>query len=194
MDAPTAASRGPLDARALRGLAHPLRLRILATLRADGPATATMLARRLGHNSALTSYHLRQLSAHGFVSEDPTRGTTRERWWQAAEATTEYSTAELRRGDPEVAGMFLRGIASIFVDQMLRSIEEWPTLPPQWQDAAAWSDVQLELTADELRELRQRIADLVETYRHPGDRDASVGAAAVTVQLQAFRRPGQQVS
>ena len=36
-----------LDDRALRALAHPLRLRILSLLRHDGPATATLLAARL---------------------------------------------------------------------------------------------------------------------------------------------------
>ena len=30
-----------LDARGLKALAHPLRVRILSTLRNDGPATAT---------------------------------------------------------------------------------------------------------------------------------------------------------
>jgi hypothetical protein len=45
-----------------------------------------------------------------------------------------------------------------------------------------------------LHELRRRIADLIENYRPAGDRDAPAGVAAVSVQLQAFRRPGQEVS
>ena len=37
-----------LDARSLKLLAHPLRVRIVGSLRADGPATATLLGERLG--------------------------------------------------------------------------------------------------------------------------------------------------
>ena len=58
-----------LDAGSLRGLAHPVRLRMLGLLRTEGPATATRLAARLGLNSGATSYHLRQLATHGFVVE-----------------------------------------------------------------------------------------------------------------------------
>ena len=47
-----------------------------------GPATATQLAARLEESSGATSYHLRQLEKYGFVEEDPTRGTGRERWWR----------------------------------------------------------------------------------------------------------------
>ena len=45
-----------LDAGALRVLAHPLRSRLLSTLRVGGPATATDLAAQLGTNSGATSY------------------------------------------------------------------------------------------------------------------------------------------
>lgn len=61
---------GCIDARNLQGIAHPVRVRMLAMLRAEGPATATTLARRLGLNTGATSYHLRQLAAHGFIVED----------------------------------------------------------------------------------------------------------------------------
>jgi DNA-binding transcriptional ArsR family regulator len=71
------------DAAALRTLRHPLRMRIMRLLNRDGPATATSLARALGENTGATSYHLRQLAAHGFVEEDPQHGTGRERWWRA---------------------------------------------------------------------------------------------------------------
>jgi DNA-binding transcriptional ArsR family regulator len=52
-----------LDPHNLRGLAHPLRVRLLGLLRSDGSSTATRLAERLGQSSGATSYHLRQLAA-----------------------------------------------------------------------------------------------------------------------------------
>ncbi|NEE24033.1 helix-turn-helix transcriptional regulator, partial [Streptomyces sp. SID7982] len=51
-----------VDARTLRSLAHPLRIRLLNTLREFGPATASKLGERLGESSGATSYHLRQLA------------------------------------------------------------------------------------------------------------------------------------
>lgn len=60
-----------LDARSLRGLAHPLRMQLLDALRFGGPATASQLAEKLGESSGATSYHLRQLAAHGFVEDAP---------------------------------------------------------------------------------------------------------------------------
>ncbi len=68
-----------LDARSLRGLAHPLRMRLLDALRVHGPATASGLAERLGESSGATSYHLRQLAEHGFVEDAPTARTSRTR-------------------------------------------------------------------------------------------------------------------
>ena len=61
------------DPAALRALAHPLRGKLLAALRIDGPATASMLARRYGESSGATSYHLRQLARYGFVEDDASR-------------------------------------------------------------------------------------------------------------------------
>src|SRR6478736_7487779 len=65
----------------LRGLAHPLRLQLLQVLRAEGPATASQLARRLGESSGATSYHLRALHRAGLVEEVEQRNA-RERWWR----------------------------------------------------------------------------------------------------------------
>jgi predicted transcriptional regulator len=67
-----ARDRVELNATNLRGLAHPIRVKLLGALRLDGPSTATRLASRLGLSSAATSYHLRQLAAYGFVVEDET--------------------------------------------------------------------------------------------------------------------------
>ena len=86
-------SRIHLDARSLRGLAHPVRLKVLGRLREGGPSTATALAAELGESSGVTSYHLRQLAQYGFVVEDDTpRASRRERWWRAAHRTTVLET------------------------------------------------------------------------------------------------------
>ena len=82
---------GPRELRltevgAMRAMAHPLRMRILGSLRIDGPATSAMLARRLDTDSGQTSHHLRQLARFGFVVEAPELGKGshgRERWWRA---------------------------------------------------------------------------------------------------------------
>jgi len=91
-----------LDPRSLRGLAHPLRMRLLSTLRHDGPATASQLAEKLGESSGATSYHLRQLAAHGFVEDDPERGKGRERWWRAAKEGTRFDDSLFDSPDPAV--------------------------------------------------------------------------------------------
>ncbi len=82
------------DPRALRALAHPLRMSLLAALRSDGPSTASRLADRLGESSGATSYHLRQLAGFGFVEEVAGEGTGRERWWRALHRATRWESEE----------------------------------------------------------------------------------------------------
>jgi DNA-binding transcriptional ArsR family regulator len=72
------------DVEELRALAHPMRQRILRRLHEAGPATSTTLARDLGLNSGIMSYHLRLLAEHDFVREVPGRGQGRERWWEVS--------------------------------------------------------------------------------------------------------------
>lgn len=58
------------DLEALKAIAHPLRMRLLAALREHGPATASELGRRLGEFSGSASNHLRQLDRYGLVADD----------------------------------------------------------------------------------------------------------------------------
>jgi predicted transcriptional regulator len=50
------------DPRALRALAHPIRMSLVGMLRVHGPLTATKAADLLGESSASCSFHLRQLA------------------------------------------------------------------------------------------------------------------------------------
>jgi len=175
-----------IDARSLRGLAHPVRMQVLRLLQADGPATATGLAQRLGESSGTLSWHLRQLAEHGFIEEDAERGNKRERWWRAKKGTTRLETAQFRR-DPVT-----RGALSIYLNQTVEHYfqrvatylsEDWG---PDWEGAGTLSDwSSLRLTPSQLRDLNAELLAVVERHT-PADPDPDAGT--VVVQLQSFPR------
>ena len=175
-----------LDARSLRGLAHPLRIRMLGLLRTEGPATATALADRLGERSGTTSWHLRQLAEHGFIEEVQGRGTARERWWRAAQQSTRL-TDTIDLGDPETRGaldIYLHEVLTTSFHQAAAFLAERESWEESWGEAWTLSDWDLRLTPPELQELLERIEALVESYR----RDERPGDASVAVQVQGFPR------
>lgn len=184
-----------LDARNLRGIAHPVRVRMLALLRTDGPATSTTLARRLGLNTGATSYHLRQLAAHGFIVEDTARGTARERWWRSAHEGTTYDRRALDADEEGLGWAYMRAVAELYADTMMRAVDEAHSWPEAWRDASTFSDHFLLLAPDELRRLKEEVTELIANYRRasadPAARlDAPASAAPVAFQIQAFPLPG----
>jgi DNA-binding transcriptional ArsR family regulator len=175
-----------LDATSLRGLAHPLRVRILGLLREQGPATATTLAERLGQSTGATSYHLRQLATYGFVEDDPSRNVGRERWWKAIHQRTVLDSVELA---PEAEG-YLRAVAAQYAERVERWLGEFAGLDQQWHDSATLSDWRLRLTHAEAAELHTAVFALLDRYR--GDDEvgpAPDGAEKVAVQLQIMPFP-----
>ncbi|WP_326697750.1 winged helix-turn-helix domain-containing protein [Streptomyces sp. NBC_01754] len=183
-----------VDARTLRGLAHPLRLRLLNALKEFGPATASGLAARLGESSGATSYHLRQLAAYGFVEDDPTRGKGRERWWKASHSGIAFgaeTTNFMKHPDPEVRGaigMVLHEIAGTHAQELntwLGTMHEWPE---EWLHGWDASSFKLRLTPELSLELAKKIHDLVNDYR---DRvpEGTEGSAVVRTHLHIFPRP-----
>ncbi|MFE3906777.1 helix-turn-helix domain-containing protein [Streptomyces sp. NPDC059153] len=184
-----------VDARTLRGLAHPLRLRLLAALREYGPATASGLADRLGESSGSTSYHLRQLAAYGFVEDDPERGKGRERWWRAAHRGTVFDSSRfLSHPDPEVRGavdVVLHEIATTHSQELntwIGTMREWPDA---WrQEGWDISDFQVRLTPDLSEELIEKIHELIESYRGRVP-EGTEGSANVRSHVHLFPRPAE---
>lgn len=177
------------DPAALKALAHPVRLRLLGMLRADGPATATSLAKRLGLNSGATSYHLRQLAMYGFVVDDASRGTGRDRWWKAAHQSTrtDDSVDETREGR-EAADAFGQAIAVVHTESLQRAVEEAPTRPAAWRRASTVSDWGLRLTPERAEELLATLDGLLSGWAE--DDEGTDGAEGFVVQLHTFPRPG----
>jgi ArsR family transcriptional regulator len=72
------ASRATHVAEVLKAVAHPLRLRIVASL-CEGEANVGSLAERLGASQAILSQQLRILRSHGLVAATREGGFARYR-------------------------------------------------------------------------------------------------------------------
>jgi DNA-binding transcriptional ArsR family regulator len=183
-----------LDAKTLRGVAHPLRLRLLGALRSEGPQTATQLAAALGESSAATSYHLRTLASYGFVVEAPELGQGRERFWRAAHRSTWFGTPAKDAPERELGEVYLRTVARIYAENLLHWADEAPDWPEEWLEGTTLSDQQLRLTPEESRRLCDELAEVVARWRdaveaRSGSDDGP--RVAMTVSYQVFPRRGQ---
>ncbi|HET7015346.1 MAG TPA: helix-turn-helix domain-containing protein [Streptosporangiaceae bacterium] len=157
------------DPRALRALAHPIRLSLLGALRTQGPLTATKAAELIGESSASCSFHLRQLSKYGLV-EEASGGHGRERPWQA---TTMFTDVPEIADNPELAAaadLFRSVILERYFENATRWLDAKAHEPREWQQAAQFNDRFLYLTADELLEVTEQIGTMLDAY---ADRNVS---------------------
>ncbi|RBY75632.1 transcriptional regulator [Blastococcus sp. TF02-09] len=173
------------DLRALRALAHPLRMSLLGALRSDGPSTASRLAERLGESSGATSYHLRQLAGFGFVEELPGEGTGRERWWRAMHRSTRWDTDELldQPGGREVVDELTDRIVAHQRRMLAAFAAERESTDEEWRAAASLNDWALRLSPARARELIGELNDVVQRWRDEHEED---GQPLVHVLLDLF--------
>lgn len=169
----------------VRALAHPLRMRILGTLRVDGPSTSTALAERLETNTGATSYHLRQLADVGLVEEDDRDEGGRRRWWKASHESMSWRDTE-HDDDPEAraaADWLIRSSHRNYgqwVDDWHHARTQWPV---EWRDASDQSDFGIRVKPDRLAELNKRIGELINSYDDPDE-----GAEPVAIVYYSLPR------
>lgn len=173
------------DVRALRALAHPLRMSLLAALRGDGPSTASRLADRLGESSGATSYHLRQLAGFGFVEEVPDEGTGRERWWRALHRTTTWNTEDFldQPGGREVVDELSDRIVAHQRRMLAAFAAERQQSDDAWQTAASLNDWALRLSPARARELIDELNGVLRRWR---DEEEEPDQPLVHVLLDLF--------
>ncbi len=155
-----------MDSAQLRALAHPLRSRVHAELRALGTATSADLARRLDTHTGATSYHLRRLAEAGLVRDTGT-GVGRRRVWEVAPVPARDSHADDLDDSAAV-----EWLARDYVEHFAEKGQDWITAsaqwPPAWQDACGLDDRQVLVTDDQLTRLRGEVSELLARYRRLG--------------------------
>ncbi|TKA10810.1 winged helix-turn-helix domain-containing protein [Actinacidiphila oryziradicis] len=151
------------DPRALRAYAHPTRMALVGLLRREGPFTATRAAVLTGESVASCSYHLRMLAKYGLV-EEAEGGRGREKPWRATARYTDWPGYSDDPAVAEAANALTLAVAERWFEQMTHAVEERGNLPQEWQEAEQYGDDMLYLTAGELKELGEKVTELLEPY------------------------------
>jgi DNA-binding transcriptional ArsR family regulator len=152
------------DPRAMRALAHPVRLAILEQLQRHGPATATQLAPTVGATPSVTSWHLRHLAGFGLVRDSDAGTDRRQRWWEAAARGFRFEAS----GDEES-----QSAARVLSHQMFRQYEDlphkWiievePRLDGEWRRLGGLANTRVVLSPAELEAVEKAIEKVLAPY------------------------------
>jgi DNA-binding transcriptional ArsR family regulator len=174
------------DVRALRALAHPLRLALLEHLMSFGDQTASDCARVLGGTPSNVSYHLRSLARFGLVERAPAQDG-REHPWRSTATGLRFAGAQAATAAAHAA------LDEAQIETSARLARAWLAAadgaPAQWRAAATMQTYALRLDAAELARLVADLDALIRPYIALTRGDAPEAAEVVQVRLDAFPHP-----
>lgn len=152
------------DPRAMRALAHPVRLAIFERLQRQGPAPVGELAANAGTTASATGRHLRQLAEHGLVVES-------DGMWKAVGTGIHFQPAA--DDESQAAYRALANLLFLRVDELPRRwmTEDEPRLDGNWRRVSGLSNAGMTMTLAEAEELDAQMEKLLEPYvtRDPSD-------------------------
>ena len=173
------------DPRALRAVAHPTRLKLIALLRRLGPLTATQAGERIGESPSGCSFHLRSLAKYGLV-EEAGGGRGRERPWQATASGHEWSARGPSEEVDEAGDLLTRVVVERWFEEALQWVDRRHEESREWSEAAIAEDRMIAVTPAELADIDRRIGEILDPYKqrvgHPEDQPEGA-RTAIFVQL-----------
>ncbi|MHA6765295.1 ArsR/SmtB family transcription factor [Streptacidiphilus sp. PAMC 29251] len=150
------------DPKAIRALAHPLRLDLIELLGSIGPATAAHCGRILGASQASCSFHLRQLARYGFVEDAGQGEDRRERLWRLAERRLRLDPGQTL--DPAVTQQLSEVLAKREMERVLAYLGHRAAEPTEWRRADLLTTATLPLSAADLADIKARWNELLAPY------------------------------
>jgi DNA-binding transcriptional ArsR family regulator len=145
------------DTAAMRALADSERLTLHDRLRREGPMDAAELAESLGAEPTSVERSLDALEKAGLVERDEAR-------WAVVGKGIFFEIPDHPAGQ-QAARQLSNTMLLQYVDLPRRWVGETePGLTPEWARAAGLFNARLSLTADELREVQERLEELLEPY------------------------------
>jgi DNA-binding transcriptional ArsR family regulator len=178
------------DPKALRALAHPLRLALLDHLMSFGEQTAAQCAAPVGSTASNCSYHLRALARVGLVEQGESVDG-RERPWRSSSTGLEFGPRETEGSRASTAAARAVDELALARDEELtrRALVRHDTQPMEWRAAEAHNSYALRITPRELAQLVSEIDRLVRPYIGLTRDEAPEDADVAYLRLLAFRHP-----
>jgi DNA-binding transcriptional ArsR family regulator len=152
------------DPRAMRALAHPVRLTIFELLQRQGSATVGELAANAGTTPSAAGRHLRQLEEHGLVVRS-------EGLWKAVGTGIHFEPAA--DDTSQAAYRALANQLFLRADELPRRwlAEDEARLDGDWRRVSGLSNARMTMTVEEAAALDAQMEKLLEPYvtRDPAD-------------------------
>jgi DNA-binding transcriptional ArsR family regulator len=178
------------DARAMRALAHPVRLALLEALAHAGTLTATQASELLGESPANCAFHLRTLAKYGYVVEAG-GGKGRERPWRRAHATLQITTEQDDPSAAIAAGELGQWWLSAMVDRARSAFSTRATWPAEWQhsDLTGQSEMIVYATPDEANEIAAQAERIFLRFHDRLDHPEQRPDGAMPIEILVFAYP-----
>jgi DNA-binding transcriptional ArsR family regulator len=178
------------DPRAMRALAHPVRLGILELLHAEETATASECSRAVGESPQACSYHLRALAKWGLVKQVSSDDARETRWAPAARTVQFSSLADESPEFQAAAGLLRRRVFERDDRLVAAYIAREHELEPEWRDATTFESGVMYVTLEELQEIERQVHELVKKHARRTRADRPDGARRVDIVFRAIPKVG----
>jgi len=181
------------DPRAMRAVAHPVRIALLEVLGTEGPLTATQAGEHIGESPTTCSFHLRQLAKYGFIEE--VEGVAgRRRPWRLIHTGLTFSDVS---DDPETrlaATALTRVLHDFYLDRLKEGLALRRDTSTEWQKATGADEFLLYVTVDELQALNEQMLALVTPFveRIGNPKARPRGSLPIEVVFFAYPRPSHR--
>jgi hypothetical protein len=176
------------DPKAMRALAHPVRMALLELFEVAPTLTATQASEILGESPANCAFHLRTLAKYGFI-EEVGGGRGRERPWRLTYRSLTIDSERLQDPQTRIAAEAL-GSAWLgrWLDRIRRTMgaRSWA---PEWEAAVTASNNVRFLTPGEATELIGELRRVLDRYRDRTNEPALRPKGARPVEVSIFTYP-----
>jgi predicted transcriptional regulator len=175
------------DAKAMRAVAHPVRMALIELFSYHQTLTATQASELLGESPANCAFHLRTLAKYGFIREAG-GGKGRERPWTLTNRTVTITEDQPDAQAALAAGELTRLWLERWIDRA-RSYFNVRNEMTGWEEASGWSNRHVFLTPEETTRLREDMRRLLERYEDRLSDPALRPAGALPVEWTIFAAP-----
>jgi hypothetical protein len=176
------------DPKAMRAVAHPVRMALIELLAVTPTLTATQASEVLGESPANCAFHLRTLAKYGFVREAG-GGKGRERPWARAHRSINLETTGQPTEQAELAAQALSEVWGERVLDRIRRAYATTSWPKGWEKAVRVSDTVRFLTIEEAIEVFDEMRAVIDRYESRLEDPGSRPPGALPVQIAQYIFP-----